>query len=178
MVANLSAGRPKYAQHEALHARALAAAGELAARMLTLADEDAAAYAGYGAALKLPRDTDEERAARTAAVHAAALAATLSPMRTVEASLEIVRLAESLAGRSNRNASSDLEVSALMAVAACRAAAANVYINLPSLGDQAQASELLERTGELANAVEHLAARTKEVVRGGEAREPIAADAE
>ncbi len=40
---------------------------------------------GYGAAMKLPRETDEERAARTAAIREAALAATLSPLRTVEA---------------------------------------------------------------------------------------------
>lgn len=177
MVANLSEGRPRYAEHAALHARAIPAAQELVDRMLTLADEDAAAFAGYGAALKMPRDTEAQKAVRSAAVGEAALAATLSPLRTVEASLEVVTLAEELAGRSNRNAASDLEVSALMAAAASRAAAANVYINLPSLADPARASELLERTEALADAVEHLAARTREIVRGGEAREALPAAA-
>jgi formiminotetrahydrofolate cyclodeaminase len=177
MVANLSEGRPKYAEHAALHARAIPAAKELQDRMLSLADEDAEAFAGYGAAMKLPRGTDEERVARTAAIREAALAATLSPLRTVEASLEIVGLAEGLAGRSNKNASSDLEVAALMAVAACRAAAANVYINLPSIGDESRARELFERTETIADAVERLASRTREQVRGGEARDPLPTDA-
>jgi formiminotetrahydrofolate cyclodeaminase len=173
MVANLSEGRPKYAEHAALHARAIPAAQELADRMLALADEDAEAYAGYGAALKLPRETDEAQAARAAAIRVAALAATLSPLRTVEASLEVVDLAEQLAGRSNKNASSDLEVAALLSVAACRSAAANVYINLPSLGDEERARELFGRTEDVADAVERLASRTRELVRGGKAREPL-----
>jgi glutamate formiminotransferase/formiminotetrahydrofolate cyclodeaminase len=173
MVASLSVGRPRYAAHAALLERAIPAANELADRMLALSDEDAQAFAGYGAAMKRPRDTEEEKMARAAAIREAALAATLSPLKTVEASLEIVALAEELAGRSNKNASSDLEVAALMSVAACRAAAANVYINLPSLGDESQARDLYERTESIAHAVESLAAQTREVVRGGEAREPV-----
>lgn len=173
MVANLSAGRPKYADHAALLDRTIPAARELQDRMLALADEDAEAFAGYGAAMKLPRDTDEEKAIRTAAIREAALAATLSPLKTVEASYEIVALAEGLAGRSNKNASSDLEVAALMSVAACRAAAANVYINLPSIGDETKARELYERTEGLADAVERLSSQTRELVRKGDAREPL-----
>jgi formiminotetrahydrofolate cyclodeaminase len=173
MVTNLSTGRPKHAPHEPLYARALPAAKALVERMLALADEDAEAFAGYGAAMKLPRDTEEQQAVRQAAIRAAALAATESPMRVVEASLEVAQLAEELAGRSNRNASSDLEVSALMAVAATRAAAANVFINLPSLGDEAQARAWFERTEAMADAVERLADRTRELVRSGETRDPL-----
>jgi formiminotetrahydrofolate cyclodeaminase len=176
MVANLSDGRPKYAEHAALHARAIPAAQELKDRLLALADEDAEAFAGYGAALKLPRETDEEKSVRAAAIREAALAATLSPLRTVEASLEVVALAEELAGRSNRNASSDLEVAALLSVAACRSAAANVYINLPSLGDETRARELFERTERMADTVERIAAVTRQVVRKGEARDPLPID--
>ncbi len=173
MVANLSVGRPKYAEHGALLDRTIPAAKELADRMLALSEEDAEAFAGYGAAMKLPRETDAEKAARAAAIRQAALAATLSPLKTVEATLEIVSLAEALAGRSNKNASSDLEVAALMAVAACRGAAANVYINLPSIGDETRARELFERTEAIADAVERLAAETRQLVRKGEARDPL-----
>jgi len=173
MVGALSTDRPKYADHAALHARVVPAARALADRLLDLADEDAVAYAGYGEAFKLPKATPEEQHARTAAIREAALASTLAPLRTVEATLEVATLAESLAGRSNRNASSDLEVAALLAVTACRAAEANVTINLPSIGDEARAKDLGARAASVAAEVERIAARTREVVRSGEDRDPL-----
>jgi formiminotetrahydrofolate cyclodeaminase len=174
MVSSLSEGRPRYAEHEALLAEAKAAALRLADRLLSLGDEDAAAYAGFGVAMKMPRDTDDEKAARAAALRVAARTASEVPFRTVEACLEIVALAEALAGRSNRNASSDLEVSSLMAVAASHAAAANVYVNLPAIGDETAAQDLLAQTEALVHEIDRLADRTREIVRGGEARQPVA----
>jgi methenyltetrahydrofolate cyclohydrolase len=173
MVSALSDGRPKYAAHQDLITGAKAAGLELADRFLALADEDANAFAGFGVAMKLPRDTDEEKAARAAAISEAAVAATQAPFKTVQACAEMVAWAEALAGRSNKNASSDLEVAALMAVAAAEAAAANVYVNLPSIADQALATDLLERTKHLADEIDRTAAITRKVVRSGEAREPL-----
>lgn len=174
MVAALSEGRPKYAEHEALLAESRAAALELANRFLALGDEDAAAYGGFGVAMKMPRDTDAQKTARTAAIQAAARAASDAPFKTVQACLEFVALAEGLAGRSNRNASSDLEVSSLMAVAASHAAAANVYVNLPAIGDPSAAQDLLARTEVLVDQIDRLADHTREVVRSGEPRAPLA----
>lgn len=173
MVASLSEGRPKYAAHAELHARVGPAARRLADRLLVLADDDAAAYAGFAAALKLPRESDAERALRTTAMQEAARVAAEIPLRCVEACLEVVVLAESLAGRSNVNASSDLNVAALLAEAGGRGAAANVLVNLPSVGDQAWAGEARLQVDDLLRTLGHIAAQTREVVQGGDARDPI-----
>lgn len=175
MVAALSEGRPKYAEHAALHREVAEAAGALTDRFLTLADEDSEAYAAFGAAMKLPRETDAERAARSAAISSAARAASDVPYRTAEACLEVVALAEALAGRSNKNAASDLEVAALLANAASRAAAANVYVNLSSIADEGASSELLFATERLADDIDRLAAQTRQTLRGGDARAPLEA---
>jgi glutamate formiminotransferase/formiminotetrahydrofolate cyclodeaminase len=172
MVAALSEGRPKYAEHAALHASVGAAGRELAIRFLDLADKDSAAYAAYSAAMKLPRETDAERALRTAAIQAAARVASEVPLRCIEACVELVRAAEALAGRSNVNASSDLNVAALLGEAAARGAAANVLVNLASVGDERWSDGTRRRVDDLLADVSALAAETRIVVASSIAREP------
>jgi formiminotetrahydrofolate cyclodeaminase len=173
MVASLSQGRPKYAAHEALHERAIERGQALAARFLDLADEDAVAYAGFAKAMKLPRETDSERAARAAALAAAARESADAPMKTVVACVELVSLAEALVGRSNVNASSDLNVAAMLGEAAARGAAENVIVNLPSVGDDAYEATATSRVKLLLDDVETLASATRSGVLSGEIREPL-----
>jgi len=173
MVAALSEGRPKYAQHDALLAWARTSCTALADRFLVLADEDAAAYAGFSAALKLPRDTEAEQQARKRAMQAAARNATEIPLACVEACVGLVGAAEALAGRSNVNAASDLAVASLLGEAAARGAAANVYINLPSVGDPDWEGATMIRVSELLGEVERLAAAARQAVGDGEPREAL-----
>jgi formiminotetrahydrofolate cyclodeaminase len=172
MVASLSADRPKYAAYTASHARHGAAGRNLAARLLALADEDAAAYAAFAAALKLPRGTDEEKAARSAAIRASARVAAEVPLQTVEACRDVVAASEALAGRSNLNAASDLAVAARLVEAAAHGAAENVFVNLPSLSDEALADELRGRVEALLVEIEDLAGTTRAHVERGELRDP------
>ncbi len=173
MVATLSAGREKYAAHAATHAEAGALGRTLADRFLTLADEDAAAYAAYSAALKMPRESDDDKARRTEAIQSAARDAAEAPMACVEACVELAAAAEALAGRSNKNASSDLSVASLLAEAAARGAAANVMVNLPAIGDESYAGGMTARVYGLLREIESFGLETREVVLKGVEREPL-----
>lgn len=178
MVASLSQGRPKYAEHNALHEEVADRGRGLADRLLALADDDAAAYARFAAAMKLPRETAAERQSRDSALQGAAREAARIPLETVEVCLEVVVAAEALAGRSNRNASSDLNVAALLAEAGARGAAANVLVNLPSLDqDDPFVGDAMVRVNELLREIDRLAEVTRSVVLSGEAREPLEAAA-
>jgi methenyltetrahydrofolate cyclohydrolase len=175
MVASLSIGRPKFAEHEELLGWALESGDELAQRFLDLADTDAAAFAGFAAALKMPKATETEIDARRTALRAAARHASEVPLTCVEACLELARVAEALAGRSNPNASSDLNVAALLAEAAARGAAANVLVNLPSVGDPDIEGKMTSRVSELLAEIEDLASETRMVVASGDPAEPRSA---
>jgi formiminotetrahydrofolate cyclodeaminase len=175
MVAQLSEDRPKYAEHADLHTWASETGHRLADIFLTIADEDSEAYADFAAAMKMPRATDDERVVRTAALQSAARVASEVPLRCVEACVELVAAAEALAGRCNVNASSDLNVASLLGEAAARGAAANVLVNLPSVGDPVYEDEMTARVDELVHEVERLAAETRELVAEGQPRAPIPA---
>ena len=173
MVASLSEGRPKYAAHAALHERGKDIGRRLAGQFLDLADEDSDAYAEFAAAMKLPKDSADEQAARKHALSSAARRAADVPMRTVEACLELVAVAETLVGRSNVNAASDLDVATLLGEAAARGAAANVLINLPSVDDASYTGEATAKVMGLLNSIEEIVATVHAGVRSGEPREPL-----
>jgi formiminotetrahydrofolate cyclodeaminase len=172
MVAALS-DRPNYAAHAALHATAGEAGRRLARQFLELADEDAAAYARFAAATKLPRGTDAERQARTKARAEAARVAAEVPLAVVEACLELVGIAQALVGRSNVNAASDLNVAALLGEAAARGAAENVLVNLPSVGDDEFADEMAERVVRLLNDIQRIAAAVREAIQTDDVAAPL-----
>jgi glutamate formiminotransferase/formiminotetrahydrofolate cyclodeaminase len=141
-------------------------------RLLELADEDSRAYDGFAAAMKLPHETAVETAGRQVAIRAAARAATDVPMEVVQVCRTVAAELESLAGRSNMNASSDLLVGALLTGCRRAGAAANVFINLPSVGDpDFEDHALLEVTTALA-LIEDFVAQVRLVVGSGELREP------
>src|SRR5256886_1827616 len=113
---------------------ALAQATQAGRRLRELVEEDSAAYDAVVAAYRLPKATDEEKAARRRAVDAAVSVATEVPLRTAEACLLVLAAAEAAAGNGNPNAASDARTAAALAWAGLRGAAENVRINLGSVG--------------------------------------------
>jgi len=175
MVGRLSQDRPRYAAHAATHARAIQAGEAARQRFIQLADIDAEAYGGFAAAMKLPRESEAERASRSTALGQAARSSTLAPLETVHLCESTVRVVESLAGRSNVNAASDLAVAALLLDAAADGAAANVRVNLPAVADPAFAARTEAEVAEALAATHAVAADVRRMVDAGTTREPEAA---
>src|SRR5664280_3824384 len=122
--------------------------------------------------MNLARATNEEKEARAAAICAAAVTAAEVPLRTLEACRDLVVASEALAGRSNRNAASDLVVASRLAEAAAHGAAENVMVNLPALGDETRVDELRGQVATLLAEVADHAESTRAFVELGELREP------
>jgi len=136
MVANLTVGKKKYADVQDDIQRILAQSEGLRHKCLELLERDVAAYTEVSKAYKMPRDTEEQKEARTAAVQKALKGATAVPMELAGACVEILNLCPESSEKGNVRAVSDVGVGALMAEAALRAAALNVLINLGSIKDE------------------------------------------
>ena len=137
MVCNLTIGKKNYAEVEPEMRSVLHDAEALRARLTDMVAEDIAAFNGLMAAYGLPKLTDEDKAARGAAIQHALRAATEAPLACARACAEVIKLSMRAAEVGNRKVISDAGVGALAAQAALRSAALNVDINVPSLQDQA-----------------------------------------
>jgi formiminotetrahydrofolate cyclodeaminase len=136
MVCNLTIGKKNYAEVEPEMRSVLHDAEALRQRLADMVAEDIAAFNGLMAAYGLPKLSDEDKAARGAAIQHALRAATEAPLACARACAEVIKLSMRAAEVGNRNVLSDAGVGALAAQAALRSAALNVDINVPSLQDQ------------------------------------------
>ena len=118
--------------------------------LVSLVDEDTAAFDKIMAAFGLPKGTDEEKAARSEAIEKATLYATQVPLRTMKASFKAFEITRAMAETGNPNSVSDAGVGALAARSAVLGAQLNVKINAASLGDKAKAAELVAEADEIA----------------------------
>lgn len=135
MVAELTIGRPAYAEHDETIRKIRFDAIERRGELLELAQQDADAYDVVVRARHLPKDSDAEKAARSSALEAAMLDAARIPLRAAVVASEVLDLAERIAPIGNKNAASDAGVAAQLAAAGVRGALLNVRINLPYLAE-------------------------------------------
>ncbi|MCL2853476.1 MAG: cyclodeaminase/cyclohydrolase family protein [Defluviitaleaceae bacterium] len=152
MVAALTVDKPKYAEHDELTRRVLSEAESLRHGLTDAIDRDTEAFNGVSEVFSMPKSTDEEKAARKAAMQAALKSATAVPLEVMELSLKALELTAQAVGKSNANAASDLGVAALSLLAGVKSAWLNVLINLVGVADadfverhKAKGQEILEK---------------------------------
>ena len=141
MVCGLTVGKKKYAEFQELAESAQAKATDLKARFVDVMDRDTEAFNVVSAAFGMPKATDEEKAARSAAIQEGLKGCTKTPFEMMELAVETLELTASILGKSNDSAASDLGVSALSLRAAIQGAWLNVLINIGSLKDTALAED-------------------------------------
>lgn len=135
MVCNLTIGKEKYKDNWAVMEGIVAKSEDIRAKLVDLMNKDTESFNVFMAAMKMPKDTDEQKAARKAAMAEASKLATEVPLRTLETCALVSGLAVTAAKHGNPNTASDAGSAALLAEAAGKAAAYNVRINLPGVKD-------------------------------------------
>jgi formiminotetrahydrofolate cyclodeaminase len=141
MVCGLTVGKKKYAEFQELAEEAQKKATDLKARFVDVMDRDTEAFNVVSAAFGMPKDTDEEKAARSAAIQKGLEGCTKTPFEMMELAVETLELTASILGKSNDSAASDLGVSALSLRAAIQGAWLNVLINIGSLKNKELAED-------------------------------------
>lgn len=135
MVARLTIGKANYTDVEEEITGILRQTEQLRERFQQLMLEDIAAYGKLSATFKLPRNSDEERAARTLAIQEQLVEAALVPLEMAERAAELVKYCRRIAEIGNKNVLSDVATGALLGASAGAGAAWMVRINLQSLQD-------------------------------------------
>lgn len=161
MVANLTIGKEKYAESWAAMEEMEPKAKALSEKLLVAITEDSESFNLYMDALKLPKETDEEKAIRRQAMQDGLKAAALVPLNTAKLAYEVMDYAELAIAKGNPNAVTDGKTALMLARTAVLAAGYNVKINLDSIKDEEFVAKLSE---ELKTIEENAIRREKEVL--------------
>ena len=156
MVANLSSHKAGWDDRWREFSDRAEQGQRLMAELLHLVDEDTEAFNRIMNVFAMPKSTDEERAARSAALERATLYATEVPLRTMKAALGVFDLVRAMAAEGNPNSVSDAGVGALAARSAVLGARLNVRINAAGLKDRARAEALAAEADAVAAEAERL----------------------
>lgn len=149
MVANLTIGKKKYADVQDEMAEIAKSAAALQKGLVLDVDRDSEAYDGVAQAFKLPKETDEEKAIRSAAIQENTKKAALVPMEVARRTSALLPAIEAVVARGNQNAITDGCVAMMCARVAVVGALFNVRINLTSIKDEEFVARLREEADRL-----------------------------
>ena len=141
MVAGLTIGKKKYAEVEEEMKKAVAPMHEICEHLLDDIKRDSESFDLYMQALTLPKETEEEKAARTKAMQDGLKAAVAVPLSVAKRAYEVMPYAEVMVTKGNKTAVTDALVATMMARTAVLGALFNVKINLESIKDEAFVEE-------------------------------------
>lgn len=144
MVANLTIGRKKYAEVNDIMVELSSRFEKLSSRLIEDVDRDSDAYNRVFAAFKMPKETDEEKQARSEAIQRETQYAAQVPMEVARAVYEVLPMIDTVAQKGNSNAVTDACVSMMCARTAILGALLNVRINLTSIKDEAFVNAMRE----------------------------------
>jgi len=136
MVCNLTIGKPKYAEVETEMQVLLQKSEALRAKLTGLIKADVDVFNRLMAAYGLPKETDEEKMARTEAIQTVLKAATEVPLDCARACAEAIELSRCAANKGNLGVISDAGAAVLAGYSGLKSAALNVYINTGGLKDR------------------------------------------
>jgi len=163
MVANLTHGKRGYEDYWEDMERVAIEAQNLKDELNASIDRDTDAFNALMAASRLPKKSDEEKAARSKALQEATLGAIEVPLSVIRNMVKVMELAKIAAEKGNRNSISDVSTAAAQARAAAEAAADNVMINVPGLVDKAKGKAMFEEStkllGEVRKAADEVTAK-------------------
>ena len=149
MVANISSHKPGWDDRWQEFSEWADKGQAIAKELLHLVDEDTEAFNRIMAAFGMPKKTDEDKAARSAAIQDATLYAAQVPLRTMKESMKVFEICRAMVMEGNPNSVSDAGVGVLAARAAVLGAGMNVKINAGSLKDRSVADALIAEANEL-----------------------------
>jgi glutamate formiminotransferase / formiminotetrahydrofolate cyclodeaminase len=158
MVCNLTLGKKRYAEVEGRINEIKAQLEDRGLRLRELIIEDAESFAAVMQAMKLPKESEAEKAARAQQINEATRGAIFVPMKTAGVSLEVLQLLAELAAIGNQNALSDAAVGGQLANTAVKGAFYNVLINLSSLTDHEEAAEFRQQIDKIVEEARQAAA--------------------
>ncbi len=164
MVANLSSHKAGWDERWEEFSDYAERGQQIMAELLHLVDEDTEAFNRIMAVFAMPKTTDEEKAARSAALQSATLYATQVPLKTMKASLRVFEIVKAMAEIGNPNSVSDAGVGALAARSAVLGAQLNVKINAAGLKDRDTAEALIAEAQQIAEQAVALEAETLKIV--------------
>ncbi len=145
MVSNLTLGKDKYKDVQPQIEQLLKESEKLRDEMQGLIQKDTEAYGALSVVYKMPKNTDDEKAARASKMQEALKEACKVPFEIGLKSLDVARLAERAAAIGNVAAVSDAGVAVLLAQACAQSAALNVKININSIKDESYNKETWAR---------------------------------